>query len=253
MPSQERSFRTPTLILKRRDFGEADRLLTLLTPKHGKIDAIAKGARKPASTKTGHVELFTYADMLINRGRDLDIVSQAEMIQPYLEIREDLQRGAYANYAAELVDRFTATGEDDLNRIFMLVNETFARLCIDDDPRLAIRYYEMRLLDLVGFKPELQECVISREMVVPEDQYFSYAEGGVVIPKYAHHSQGLTPISMTALKLMRHMQRSSYPQVKSLKVPLYVHDEVERILLGYITFILERKLQSVDFIRRIRK
>lgn len=252
MPTSERTFRTPAVILKRRDFGEADRLLTIVTPWHGKRDVIAKGARKPTNSKTGHVELFTCADMLISRGRELDILTQVEMVEPYLGIREDLERGAYATYAAELLDRFTATGDEDLSKLFKLLNETLARLCNDNDPRLATRYYEMRLLDLVGFRPELYECVISREMILAEDQFFSYAEGGVVSPGAAPQQVGLTAVSMTALKLLRHMQRSSYTQVKALKISTDLHNEVERILVGYITFLLERQLQSVDFIRRIR-
>ena len=64
----ERAFRTQAIILKRRDFGEADRILTVFTPAYGKLDVIAKGARKPTSTKTGHVELFTRTDMLIHKG-----------------------------------------------------------------------------------------------------------------------------------------------------------------------------------------
>ncbi|MBZ0296681.1 MAG: DNA repair protein RecO [Anaerolineae bacterium] len=248
----ERSFRTPALILKRRDFGEADRLLTVLTPTHGKIDVIAKGARKPTSTKTGHVELFTRADMLIHRGRELGIAVQVEMIAPYLVLREDLQRGAYANYVAELLDRFTGSDDEDSGTLFKLIDETLERLCYDDDPRLAVRYYEMRLLDLVGFRPELNECVFSREPIQQEDQYFSFVEGGVVRPEYAAHSVSLVSLPMVTLKLMRHMQRSSYPQVKSLKLSQALHNDVERIMLGYITFLLEQKLQSVDFIRRIR-
>ncbi len=252
MPRPERAFRTPAIILKRRDFGEADRLLTILTPEYGKLDVIAKGARKPTSHKTGHVELFTRADMLIHRGRDLDIVVQAEMTAPYLGIREDLQRGAYASYAAELLDRFFSAGEDDHNDIFQLVDETLYRLCHDDDPRLAVRYYEMRLLDLVGFRPELTECVVSRESIQPEDQFFSYALGGVVSPQYGHEGTSLVPIPMVTLKLLRHMQRSPYSHVKTLHITTALHDDAERVLLGYITFLLERKLQSVDFIRRIR-
>ncbi len=252
MPHPERSFRTQAVILKRRDFGEADRLLTLITPYHGKFDAIAKGARKPASKKTGHVELFTRADVLINKGRNLDIVTQAEMVEPYLVIREDLQRGAYASYTAELLDRFTAAGDDDLSELFVLLCETLQRLCNDDDPRLAARYYEMRLLDAVGFRPELSECVVSREILLPEDQFFSYVGGGVVSPEYAHQAESLVPLPMVVLKLLRHMQRSSYKRVKSLKISASLHNDAERILLGYITYLLERKLQSVDFIRRIR-
>src|SRR5262245_10066057 len=111
MPRPERSFRTQAIILKRRDFGEADRVVTILTPNHGKLDVVAKGARKPTSHKTGHVELFTRADMLIHHGRGLDIIAQVEMVAPYMALREDLSRGAYASYAAELLDRFAAEGE----------------------------------------------------------------------------------------------------------------------------------------------
>jgi DNA repair protein RecO (recombination protein O) len=253
MPDRHRSFRTEAIILKRRDFGEADRLLTILTPQHGKRDVIAKGARKPTSTKTGHVELFTRVDMLVHTGRELGIAVQAEMTAPYLALREDLQRGAYANYIAELLDRFTGEGEDDYTALFRLMDETLERLCTDSDPRLAVRYYEIRLLELVGFRPELNECVISREPVQAEDQYFSYAAGGAVRPDFATRAASITPISMVTLKLMRHMQRSPYSHVKSLNISPALHDDVERILIGYVTYLLERKLQSIDFIRRIRR
>lgn len=252
MARPERAFRTPAIILKRRDFGEADRLLTVLTPDHGKIDVIAKGARKPTNHKTGHVELFTRADMLIHRGRDLGIVAQSEMVEGYQPLREDLSRGAYANYAAELLDRFTEEADEGYSDLFELLDETLERLCNDDDPRLAIRYYEMRLLEQVGFRPELTECVVSRETIQPEDQFFSFSLGGAVSPQHAHEGISAVPINMTTLKILRHMQRSPYPSVKSLKIQPGLHDDLERILLGYITFILERKLQSVEFIRKIR-
>ena len=252
MPRPERSLRTEAIILKRRDFGEADRLLTILTPRYGKMDVVAKGARKPTSTKTGHVELFTRADLLIHRGRDLGIAVQAEVIRPYVELRDDLQRGAYAGYVAELIDRFTTSSEEELERLFRLLDETLHHLCSEDDPRLAVRYFEIRLLDEVGFRPELHECVISRETIQPEDQYFSYADGGVVRSEHAVRSTSFVPIPMVTLKMLRHMQRSSYDHVRTLSIPPALHDDMERILLGYITYVLEQKLQSVDFIRRIR-
>jgi DNA repair protein RecO (recombination protein O) len=252
MPRPERQYRTPAIILKRRDLGEADRLLTLLTPHFGKVSAVAKGARKLTSHKTGHVELFTRADMLIHRGRDLDIVAQAEMTAPYLQLREDLTRGAYANYCVELLDRFTQEGEDDNGRLFGLLDETLDRLCVDDDPRLAVRYYELHLLDLVGFRPELYRCIVGGEAIQPEDQYFSYAGGGAICPRDAAQGTSPTPIALLTLKLMRHLQRSRYPQIKALNIPPALHDDVERIQQGYITYLLERRLQSVDFIRRLR-
>lgn len=253
MPRPDRAFRTPALILKRRDFGEADRLLTVLTPDHGKLTVIAKGARKPTSTRTGHVELFTRADMLIHRGRDFGIVQQVEMTRPFLPLREDLHLGAYASYAAELLDRFTAEADDETRALFELADQTLERLCSADDPLLALRYFEMRLLDLVGFRPELTRCVISREPVEAEDQYFSYAEGGVVRPAYAGRGTALVPVTMLTLKLMRHLQRSPYEQVRALKIVPGLHADLERVMLGYLTFLLERRLESIDFIQRLRR
>lgn len=252
MPFTERSFRSPALILKRFDLGEADRLLTILTPTHGKLEVVAKGARKLTSAKTGHVELFTRADMLINTGRELGIVVQAEMTAPNVPLRDDLERGAYAAYAAEIADKFITSGEHLPKALFELLDATFTRCGDDPDPRLAVRYYEMHLLDLVGFRPELSECVIGREDIKPEDQFFSYAEGGVICPRDAMRGTSFVPITMTVLKLMRHMQRSRYEAVRSLSVPTSLHEDVERVMVGYISYLLERRPHSADMLRKLR-
>ncbi len=252
MPRPDRSFRTPAVIVKRRDFGEADRVLTILTPAHGKLDVIAKGARKLTSKSTGHVELYTRADMLIHRASDLGVAVQTEMIEPYQRLREDLRRGAYANYCAELLDRFTIDAEDDTRTLFSLFDSTLARLCADSDPLLAIRYYEIHMLDAVGFRPELTSCAIGREPVEPQDQFFSYIEGGIVCTRHASQGSSFIPISMNTVKLLRHLQRSPFEKVASLVVPASVHEDADRVMVGYITYLLERRLQSVDFIRRLR-
>lgn len=254
MSERPRSFRTPALVLKRRNFGEADRQLTLLTPRYGKFDAIAKGVRKPSSKKTGHVELFMKTDTLIAKGRSLDLVTQAELINAYLPIRENLERGAYASYAAELLDRFTFDSDDtNTSSLFALLDATFERLCTDKDVRRVIRYYELRLLDEVGFRPQLQNCVITQADLEPVDQFFSYDDGGVVSVDGALHTAGLLHLSVDTLKVLRHFQRSPYEQVSALQINEVLHRNLERIMLGYVSYILESRVQSVDFIRRLRQ
>jgi DNA repair protein RecO (recombination protein O) len=253
MSSRERSFRTPAIILKRRDFGEADRLLTVLTPRHGKLDVIAKGARKLISHKTGHVELYTRADMLIHKGRDLSVVEQSEMTSPYQPLREDLQRGAYAGYAVELVDRFVTTSEDEMSALFYLLDDTLQRVSNEKDPRLPIRYYELHFLNLVGYRPELNECVVGHEAIEPQDQFFSFPDGGAVCPEHGAQRPALAALPLMTLKLMRHIQRNPYNAIKALGVSPELHNDAERVILGYITFLLERRLQSVEFIRRLRR
>ncbi len=252
MPSNERSFKTPTLVLRRMELGEADWLLTLLTPHHGKLDAIAKGARKINSRKIGHVELFTRADMLIHTGRELGIVVQAEMNAAYVPLRDQIERGSLAGYAAELVDRFTFQGDITPRALFDLLDVTFARIGDDADPRLAARYFEMHLLDLVGFRPELSECVIGHEAIQPEDQFFSITEGGVVCPRDAARGTSYVPLPVRTLKLMRHLQRSGYEDLRGLAVSLALHDDLERVMLSYVSFLLERRPRSADMVKRLR-
>ena len=256
MPKTQRQFRSQAIILSRRDFGESDRLLTLFTPNHGKVRAIAKGARKPSAKVSGHVELFARSDVVIHKGRNLDILSQAELVDPYRGLREDLGRGAYANYVAELLDRFTADEDDEGEDLFLLLHETLARIAEAADPRLAARFFELRLLDLVGFRPELNECVVSRAELLPEPQYFSREEGGVVSRAAAPQvASRLIELDIDTLKLLRHLQRSAdaYERVNSLRISPAQHSAAERIMLGYIAHLLERKLESVDFIRRLRR
>jgi DNA repair protein RecO (recombination protein O) len=253
MPRPERTFRTDAIILRRQDFGEADRLLTLFTPEHGKLKAIAKGARKPAGRKTGHVELYTRAAMMINYGRELHIVAQAELIEPFLPLREDLERGAYASYVVELLDHFSETEETNQS-LYHLLDATLGWLSEPEvDLRLLARFYELKLLELVGFQPSLFNCAVGQEEIQPQDQFFSVMEGGVVCPLHARTGSFITPLPLTTLKTLRYLQTREYDVVKRLRVDGVLHLELERTLQNYIVHLLERRLKSVDFIRKLRR
>ncbi len=251
MPKAERLFRTEAVILRRSDFGEADRMLTLFTPTRGKLRVLAKGARKPTSRKGGHVELFARVDMLIAKGRNLDIVSQAETIEPHPAFHADLVRMTYASHVAELLDRFSGEEEENKNAYNLLV-ATLGYLCQDVDLRLVARFYELHLMTWVGFRPELFKCVVGRDEIVAQDQYFSYEDGGVVCPEHGQ-SNNMTPISLGALKVLRYLQTRDFETVRVLNLRPALHAEVERVMHGYITYLLERRLQSVDFLRHLRR
>ncbi|HNN01573.1 MAG TPA: DNA repair protein RecO, partial [Turneriella sp.] len=123
---RERVYRTEAVIIRRSDFGEADRLLTLITPA-GKRRVIAKGARKTTSRLAGHIELFTHTMLLLAVGRTLDIVTQSTILHSFDGMRADLERISAAYYAAELIDRLLE--EEDENRpAFDLLVSTLAAL-----------------------------------------------------------------------------------------------------------------------------
>ena len=252
MPSRERSQRVDAIVLRHSDWGEADRLLWLFTRQMGKVRANAKGVRKPRSRKAGHLEPFTRASLLLAWGRDLWIVTQAEAVDVHLNLREDLLRLGYASYVVELLDRFTYE-EGENQPLYRLLADTLERLDQEPDPILAVRYYEVRLLDIVGFRPQLFSCVSCEKEIQPEDQYFSASLGGVLCPSCGSSTAGAQPISMAALKYLRHFQRSSYPEAQRAHLGSQVDREIERLMQHYLTYLLERGLNSPSFVRRVRK
>lgn len=250
--NQPRSFRAEAVVLRHSDWGEADRLLTLFTREHGKLRVIAKGARKVLSRKAGHLEPFTHVTIQLARGRELPIVSQVETLEAYLPLREDLVKLGYASYVLELIDRFTYDEEGNNPVIFRVLTETLARIANEPDGWLAARYYEMRLLDFLGFRPKLFECANCGREVEPLDQYFSPSAGGVTCPKCGLGLPGLWPIGMEALKYLRHFQRSNYAEAARARPNAGIQKQVETVMQGYFTYLLERELNTPGFLKRVK-
>jgi DNA repair protein RecO (recombination protein O) len=253
-----RSFRVEAVVLRHSDWGEADRLLTLFCLELGKVRAVAKGARKPRSRKAGHLEPFTRAALLLARGRDILIVTQAETVEAYPALRDDLILTTYAAYVIELLDRFTY--EEGENRaIYRLLVDTLARLdqCNkaqdSPPPELVIHYYEIRLLDFLGFRPQLFNCTKCGKQIIAEDQYFSAETGGVLCPNCGPEISGARQISLAALKYLRHYQRSSYPEAAAAQPGALVNREIEGLMQYYLTYLLERGLNTPAFLRRLRQ
>jgi DNA repair protein RecO (recombination protein O) len=252
MSHRERIYRTEAIVLRRTDFGEADRLLTAFTPERGKIKLIAKGARKPTSRKSGHVELFSHGQFLVAVGRELDIITQAETLEPYLGLREDLLRTTYAYYVAELADAFT--GERDENRpLFDLLRDAFGWLCTAQDLALAARYYELHLLGLAGYQPQLFVCGGCKEPVQAETNYLSAADGSVFCPKCGYAQVGTVELSVNGLKVLRFLQTREWETCRLLRLRPATHAEIEQLMNRYITYYLERRLRSIDFLQRLRR
>ena len=248
---QERLYRVDAIVLKRKDMGEADRLLTCFTRDQGKRTLIAKGIRKPASRKAGHLELFTHARYLVARARTWDIITQAEAVNVYLPLREDLVRTSYAYYCSELLDRLTEE-EDAQEEMFDLFLDTLTRLCQAAEPRIPTRYYELHLLDLGGFRPELFVCLGCGKQIQPETNYFHYGQGGILCEACGAEMAGSRRVSVPALKVLRYMQTRPYTAVEVLQLREQIHAEVEDILYHYLTYVLEQNLKSVRFLRTLR-
>ena len=252
---RERLYRVDAIVLKRTDHGEADRLLTLLTPDRGKLRAIAKGVRKPTSRKGGHVELFTHSALMLAQGKTFDVVTQADTVDSFIDLRGNLDRVGYAYYIGELIDRFAEEGTESRTLFDLLLNTLKHLGEPSTQPDLLARFFELRLLDLAGYRPQLYNCTHCGNPVEPVENYFSAEAGGVLHPECKQvlpQLRDAQTISVNALKVLRYLQSNEWTAVRSLRLTTEVMSEVEKLLHSYIVYHLERNLKSVEFLYELK-
>jgi DNA repair protein RecO (recombination protein O) len=245
-------FKTEALVLKRSDLGEADRLLTLFTPHLGRIRAVAKGARKITSRLGGHVELFTHVQLMIARGRNLDYVTQAQTLDPFIAIRDDLTLMGHACYLAELVDQIA--GEHIGNEaLYALLLTSLRNLSQATDRALLLRHFEIQLLSLTGYRQELRQCVVCRQPLEPVANAFSASAGGVLCPRCAGSEPLHREVSVDMLKCLRYLQDNDYPRASRLRLGARLRWELECLLGDSLRYTLERDLKSAAFLHTLRR
>ncbi len=296
MSQTARIYRSHAVVLSRRDYGEADRLLTLFTPSMGKQEWIAKGIRKTSSRKAGHLELFTHTTLMVAKARTWDIVTEAATVENFRHLRSNLEIIAQASYLCELVSCFSEQDDDnqplwDLFLLALRVLDEQAKLFdnppaipsiagwvtpvadparIDDakslvavdssrspelvlyNTALLIRWFELHLLATTGFQPQLFHCIGCNEPILPGPNFLSLENGGVFCPRCAEGQSDVEAIDPDVLKILRHLQRSSWSEVQSLRARPFILLAIETILHRYLLTVLERQLKSVQFLRKLQ-
>jgi len=249
--SKPRNYQTEAVIIKKIKLGEADRILTLYTPHLGKIQAVARGVRRPRSKLAGHLELLTHSLVSLARGRNLDTITGSQTINSFLPLKSDLQLTSYGLYATELIDQFTAEHIENYP-LFQLLLETLHCLSLGDNNELTLRYFELHLLNEVGYRPQLQQCVSCRQVLEPTTNFFCPSAGGVLCPSCCQ-SQPLThPISVNALKVLRFLQSSDYNTAVKLKMDPELSHQLEMVMRDYLKYLLEREVKSAAWLDNLR-
>lgn len=252
MSPRPRVYKTEAIVLRTMDLGEADRVLTVLTPRLGKLKVIAKGVRRPRSRIGGGLQPFSDVQLVLAVGRTFDIVTSSALEDPHLGLRNDLHSTAAAWYLVELADRF-CEGAADSHEAFRLLAQGLSALDAGGEVsrEVVARWYELALLDAMGFRPELTRCLECGSPIEPEGNVYSPTGGGVLCPQCRHAALGGRTISVDALKVMRYLQRSPLAGVLRLRLENGLHREVERHLHATVSAVLERELRSRDFLEEV--
>lgn len=246
-----RTYQTEAIIIKKIKLGEADRILTLYTPYLGKIQGVAKGVRRPRSKLAGHLELITHSQVSLARGRNLDTITGSQTIDSFLPLKSDLWLTSCALYVTELINQFTADHVENYS-LFQLLLEIMHHLCQAGDNELVLRYFELHLLNEVGYRPQLQQCVSCRSPLKPVTNAFSPTDGGVLCPECRQMRSLTYPLSVNALKVLRLLQSSNYDTVSKLKMNRELSDELNEVMSHYIEYLLDREVKSAVWLDTLR-
>ncbi|HLW59312.1 MAG TPA: DNA repair protein RecO [bacterium] len=252
-------YKAEAIVLRQQMLGEADRIVTLFTREYGKVRASAKGIRRPTSRLGGRIEPYTHVRLLLARGRALDVIAQAEVVEAFAGVRADLIRSAYAAYMVELIDRGLAD-RDQHEEVFTLFRETLDALdqAREDDVEILALRFALRLAGLLGYQPEAAACVecgrpLPRTQGTVEGWAFSSPRGGALCPtcRVGEPEAIVTPPGMLAM--FDYLGRADDAQAQRLRMTVGQLGELSRLVQSHLEYRLEVKLRAPLVIRRLRE
>ncbi len=270
------TYKTLGIILKGRAFGEADRLVTILSPEFGLIQAVVPGARKHKSRLRGRSELFVVNDLLIVKGRSLDKIIQADTLESYPKLSRDLGKLAASQYLAELV-LCLGLSEQPQRELYELLNEHLYRLQeISSGQSIHSHLAQgvFHLLAIAGIGPEVHTCCLTRETLIANfsDPHwrvgFSFEGGGLIklaIPEPSLSTQKKftrvnrlsvnQKLNAVELSLLQHLGHSVLPQPRQVLPPQSLNDlvsvawvRIEHLLRNYAQYQLGKSFRSADLV-----
>jgi DNA repair protein RecO (recombination protein O) len=247
-----RRYTTDAIVLSRFDFGEADRIMTLITPASGKLKAIAKGVRRPSSRLGGSLEPFAELRLALAHGRTFDVVTQVAVVHPWLRLRDDLVSLGTASYLAELADG-TLEERHPTEVVYILLKRAYALLDDGMQAGRVARWFEMHLADELGVRPEVDRCVECGRLLEVDERYrWVPPMGGVVCERCPGPPHERASLSLEGLKLLKAYQRMDVEALAALRLRPEVEREVEIAMREFLAFSLDRRPRSLAFLDEVR-
>ena len=245
-------YKTEGIVLKSTEFEEADKIVTIYTKNYGKITAIAKGVRKIKSKFGSSLEILTHSVFLLYKGRNIDIVSQTEILESFFSTSKNVIKFAFAANCVEMVNKLTEEREINIG-LFNLLKEVLHYLRKTDDPKLLTLSSKWQTMSLLGYRPSINRCCKCNKGV--EDQkemYFNIKEGGLVCNHcIAEDKEGSINVSLYFVKLLRKILITHLSTISNATIPDNKEKELEKITNVYIGYHSEKSFKTDEFLKSL--
>lgn len=251
---------THAIVLRRVEYGDYDLIITLFTPDQGKVSVIAKSAKKSTKRFPGILELFARLEVVIRRGRrkgGLAVLQEASLTAAFFHIRESILKTAYASYWAELINIWLEEGQPQptLYRLlaFVLTELDAQRMA----PEVLSLIFQLRLLALAGFRPNLTHCTLCRcdpTCKLENRVYASLSKGGIVCCDCVQQDRLQTwPLTKGTLKQLRWLESGDAARARRLKISSQTLAEGQAFLEAFVPYHLGRTPRSLHFLQHLRR
>ena len=245
-------YKTEGIVLKSTEFKEADKIVTIYTKDYGKITAIAKGVRKIKSKFGSSLEILTHSVFLFYKGRNIDIVSQTEILESFFSSSKDVTKFAFAVNSVEVVNKLTEEREINIG-LFNLLKEVLHYLRKTVDPKLLNLSFKWQTMSILGYRPSLNHCCRCNKSI--EDQkemYFNIKEGGLLCNNcVAEDKERCIKVSLYFNKLVRKILITPLSTISNATIPDKKMKELEKITDLYISYHSEKSFKTEKFLKTL--
>ncbi|GLX69155.1 DNA repair protein RecO [Paenibacillus glycanilyticus] len=243
-------YRVEGIVIRSMDYGEGNKIITLLTQTNGKLGVMVRGAKKVKSRYASLAQPFTYGEFVFFRNKGLGSLNAGEILESHHLLREQLDLAAYASYMAELTDRTLQEDESGV-LLFEQLKAGLAALQEGKDPQIISHLYEMRILDVAGYSPEMDYCVNCSSDQGP--YRLSPHAGGVLCSRCARNDAQAMSMSDGAYKLMKLFSRMDLRRLGAIQVKPETKQELKKLMRGLMDVHIGIQLKSRTFLDQMDK
>ncbi len=242
--------KTKGIVVRQVNTGESDKILTVFSKDLGKISCSAKGARRPRSSYIAATQLLCYSDFVLFKGRDMYLINSCDVIETFYDIRNDVVKLTYASHMSDIINDVIFEGQPSKRVLQLFLNSLHMLTNTDKSPELIIRVFEIRLMSLLGYAPDINGCSICGKNDA-ENYYFSFNKSGSVCENCLNGDESAVKISKGVAKALQYIIYSKIEDIFSFNLSEDVLTELAGISKRYLNETLEKDYTKLDFLKNL--
>jgi len=241
--------KTEGIVLRENKYKESSKILSVYTRKNGKVSVMARGANRPKSRLLANTQVFSYNEYQFRRGRNFYYINQADIIDSFYAIRENMERLVYGFFLLELVEK-SVPMEEANEKIFFLLLKTLKTLAVKEKDFLKlILAFELKYISFLGYRPFIESCVICGRGQAREFR-FSNFEGGIICDNCYTKDLRAKALDRKTYELLVRLMYMPLDRLEEIEASDVLLNKLQNIIESYILYNIDRRgFNSLDFFK----